>query len=231
MIAGGSNFPVKFLSTPSARRATFNNFSTAVQDVISIHALREEGDWSSCAPGWKAWYFYPRPPRGGRRFARSLWSIPCVFLSTPSARRATNCIWGGKTSQKISIHALREEGDGLILLPRLGDKNFYPRPPRGGRHEHRRPRNRRHGISIHALREEGDMFHGASSCNGSISIHALREEGDSEWGKVKTECKSISIHALREEGDPNCPLDGFRQLISIHALREEGDMPAASTLR
>ena len=34
----------KFLSTPSARRATFVNHEKHIVFVISIHALREEGD-------------------------------------------------------------------------------------------------------------------------------------------------------------------------------------------
>ena len=34
----------KFLSTPSARRATKNYLDITWQDDISIHALREEGD-------------------------------------------------------------------------------------------------------------------------------------------------------------------------------------------
>ena len=33
-----------FLSTPSARRATFYNHKEKVWEGISIHALREEGD-------------------------------------------------------------------------------------------------------------------------------------------------------------------------------------------
>ena len=63
-------------------------------------------------------------------------------------------------SKKISIHALREEGDRGRW--RCGGNHIF--------------------ISIHALREEGDppkvytlhIFHG-------ISIHALREEGDRGW--------------------------------------------------
>ena len=41
-----------FLSTPSARRATSTAYSRRVNDLISIHALREEGDprKSSCKP-------------------------------------------------------------------------------------------------------------------------------------------------------------------------------------
>ena len=57
---------------------------------------------------------------------------------------------------KISIHALREEGDGgsLTMLDSLS--NFYPRPPRGGRHAGEALRVGGVVISIHALREEGD---------------------------------------------------------------------------
>ena len=78
-----------------------------------------------------------------------------IFLSTPSARRATvglsrNFMW-----MIISIHALREEGD----LQAMADPDKI-------------------AISIHALREEGDfaalVYHGKKE----ISIHALREEGD-----------------------------------------------------
>ena len=56
---------------------------------ISIHALREEGDWEPTTERTFLVYFYPRPPRGGRPHV----SFPCfharLFLSTPSARRAT----------------------------------------------------------------------------------------------------------------------------------------------
>ena len=55
------------------------------------------------------------------------------FLSTPSARRATQLHALGAEVVVISIHALREEGD-LCLS---GAKPLRP-------------------ISIHALREEGD---------------------------------------------------------------------------
>ena len=56
----------------------------------------------------------------------------------------------------ISIHALREEGDiaGGLINKFLGD--FYPRPPRGGRHNCVMGYITIFTISIHALREEGD---------------------------------------------------------------------------
>ena len=36
-------------------------------------------------------------------------------------------------SSWISIHALREEGDLMLETPSFMMPNFYPRPPRGGR--------------------------------------------------------------------------------------------------
>ena len=67
----------------------------------------------------------------------------------------------------ISIHALREEGDGHRNLD-CGDAS----------------------ISIHALREEGDLQWSFWCRTGhSISIHALREER-SEERRVGKECRS-----------------------------------------
>ena len=60
--------------------------------IISIHALREEGDFFQCCHS--------------SRFG--------TFLSTPSARRATNCQTHDKAVFRISIHALREEGDSVL---------------------------------------------------------------------------------------------------------------------
>ena len=148
---------LKFLSTPSARRATKNLGRAIVRQFISIHALREEGDRafmhresstytisihalreegdpSSSTLSIRPQNFYPRPPRGGR----------------PS---------GVGTYRPSSF-------------------NFYPRPPRGGR---RRPRGHEaapNQISIHALREEGDFSIDKVLRTKIISIHALREEGD-----------------------------------------------------
>ena len=80
-------------------------------NFISIHALREEGDALRRPLTVCKSYFYPRPPRGGRRFS----NLPTF------------------TPHKISIHALREEGDHRFLGELDMGQNFYPRPPRGGR--------------------------------------------------------------------------------------------------
>ena len=82
---------VRFLSTPSARRATRAEKAAEAAREISIHALREEGDFSSHMDANRALNFYPRPPRGGRRDRHSKFKSITRFLSTPSARRATLC--------------------------------------------------------------------------------------------------------------------------------------------
>ena len=125
--------------------------------MISIHALREEGDVASTATS----------------------PTNSPFLSTPSARRATGVFSFCQQILTISIHALREEGDipaarfvvvcrisihalreegDIKALYRICDKNdFYPRPPRGGRPYQASAGSFTKAISIHALREEGDL--------------------------------------------------------------------------
>ena len=91
-------------------------------------------------------HFYPRPPRGGRLELALLLIDGGLFLSTPSARRATQCLIDGELEIFISIHALREEGDQSCTLNLPCHDNFYPRPPRGGRR------------SIHRLRLSVKLF-------------------------------------------------------------------------
>ena len=154
--------------------------TTTLFSSISIHALREEGDISPALAVRISWHFYPRPPRGGRLFNVVLvLHDGCNFYPRPPRggrqlhRRSSGRYYG------ISIHALREEGDhpgalflhgraGFLSTPsarrattttspaRCQVRNFYPRPPRGGRrirHDHTYQQGL---ISIHALREEGD---------------------------------------------------------------------------
>ena len=100
---------------------------------ISIHALREEGDTRAAATDSTEPDFYPRPPRGGRRFCKAALARSKNFYPRPPR--------GGRPgdgphpcrSCAISIHALREEGDGPDHPAHAGAGHFYPRPPRGGR--------------------------------------------------------------------------------------------------
>ena len=80
-----------FLSTPSARRATLRQSISSSFPPISIHALRKEGDLHLILSVDLERNFYPRPPQGGRHDEAEEWCDSMVFLSTPSARRAT-CI-------------------------------------------------------------------------------------------------------------------------------------------
>ena len=129
-------------------------------------------------------YFYPRPPRGGRllwmlnplpackrflstpsaRRATDLYKerdLEKEFLSTPSARRATflpDCRAKRKPRFLSTPSARRATHLGIIEVG--FQRNFYPRPPRGGRPcaLWRSPLFQQ--ISIHALREEGDRRQG-----------------------------------------------------------------------
>ena len=80
--------------------------------LISIHALREEGD--PCSPPslhiMRRISIHALREEGDRLIAFVLRAVT-LFLSTPSARRATTAIFAGKFLYLISIHALREEGD------------------------------------------------------------------------------------------------------------------------
>ena len=88
-----------------------SSFTSSGEKVISIHALREEGDGRKGGRPRKAKDFYPRPPRGGRQGLIYDMMDTTAFLSTPSARRATDQTVWPLPSRHISIHALREEGD------------------------------------------------------------------------------------------------------------------------
>ena len=146
----------RFLSTPSARRATLRAFTARHIGGISIHALREEGDPSiqyppvsfhvflstpsarrATSPVTRTIsglsYFYPRPPRGGRRFHLRQNKCRYTFLSTPSARRATSVI--GVSPFSFDFYPRPPRGGRRWSLRRCRrmTENFYPRPPRGGR--------------------------------------------------------------------------------------------------
>ena len=125
---------MEFLSTPSARRATPDPAGAVVSDQFLSTPSARRATLSFQPKKERALYFYPRPPRGGRRWVRY----------TPAS------------SALIFIHALREEGDctaqmidpelvqflstpsarratAAYLLRLAESRYFYPRPPRGGR--------------------------------------------------------------------------------------------------
>ena len=146
----------RFLSTPSARRATLKTIETPSIPLISIHALREEGDFMPL-PGkvrWNKFLSTPSARRATCQFAPG--KVTIKFLSTPSARRATGWLTALNNAYSISIHALREEGDSDPWPAAHAEPGFLSTPSarRATRLYPRGPANDR--ISIHALREEGD---------------------------------------------------------------------------
>ena len=190
--------------------------------------------------------FYPRPPRGGRRRLVDMAFTLGGFLSTPSARRATDewpeleptllisihalreegdCVaQRTKPHDRISIHALREEGDRKPWRTSNPQKDFYPRPPRGGRPAREQPYRITIGISIHALREEGDQ--------NSTSTTAFSKEFLSTPSARRATNVSPSVSPNLRYFYPRPPRGGRHAgealrvggvVISIHALREEGD--------
>ena len=85
----GWSVPPAFLSTPSARRATKDGTlpSSGFLFLSTPSARRATSHRQPLtAPSS---YFYPRPPRGGRRGLPPKDALKVKFLSTPSARRAT----------------------------------------------------------------------------------------------------------------------------------------------
>ena len=240
----------RFQSTPSARRATGQQSDREQHQPISIHALREEGDWFSEGDGCESENFNPRPPRGGRQ-------VDALCLT----RRYV-----------ISIHALREEGDAVPGLLSCSHRYFNPRPPRGGRPDLRAGQGPRSEISIHALREEGDPFP-AATATSEINFNPRPPRGGrrscAACGRISSVFQSTpsarratkairSLFLPRSYFNPRPPRGGRQSfggfmlfcklfqstpsarratrvgfcrasagMISIHALREEGDSAGA----
>ena len=150
-------------------------------DQISIHALREEGDFRRPSQCHLPTYFYPRPPRGGRRRCR------CRPVR-PTA---------------ISIHALREEGDKLVLPIIYTSSNFYPRPPRGGRRYQKAPSAASMRFLSTPSARRATLFPFAPPHPGGfLSTPSARRA--TAVDAVVHLLVIISIHALREEGDQGC---------------------------
>ena len=124
--------------------------------AISIHALCEEGD--PCWPEWcsrRPISIHALCEEGDTKAA--VLSPPCaVFLSTPSARRATRlCDDAVVAVRFLSTPSARRATSAVqeFITP---THHSAPRPLRGGRVPQQLPRIRADLISIHALCEEGD---------------------------------------------------------------------------
>ncbi len=168
--------------------------------------------------------FYPRPPRGGRPVDPLMFTVVPLFLSTPSARRATCLLTLYGSKEGISIHALREEGDEVrrssstVILEFLSTPSarrathvalvqlctgfdFYPRPPRGGRPLVVQP----FGQTLEDFypRPPRGGRQGKQRENSTFGYFYPRPPRGGRLRRYAAACgdAEISIHALREEGD------------------------------
>ena len=228
----------------------------ANREIISIHALREEGDRAGLPESAGRKDFYPRPPRGGRRQA----------------------VLRRMRPPDISIHALREEGDKIPSQTIDVRLDFYPRPPRGGRRAGISKPPMLQTISIHALREEGDADGCSAECavlvflstpsarraTEALANYRQMNEEDfyprpprggrqlttASWQKARLFLSTpsarrattleLSFYLTFQNFYPRPPRGGRRLFsststqtgrISIHALREEGDLDPSQSLR
>ena len=123
-----------FLSTPSARKATTSRDVQARHLVISIHALREEGDVVVGGVEMLNTIFLSTPSaRKATEWAKNLGIYQEEFLSTPSARKATR-ISGKFRSNATDFYPRPPRGRRRKRIRRpIRTSDFYPRPPRGRR--------------------------------------------------------------------------------------------------
>ena len=168
-------------------------------------------------------HFYPRPPRGGRRLPSQTFSLPLIFLSTPSARRATVdsgiffCVFS------ISIHALREEGDMARMCKALERDEFLSTPSARRATKFHDYFTSALPISIHALREEGDRNR-CRICNTNKHFYPRPPRG----GRLQCMIDFIQLFEFlstpsARRATADLGWSGQNMNISIHALREEGD--------
>ena len=191
--------------------------------MISIHALRVEGDFLVFVPHVGGGYFYPRPPGGGRPMKCSVSLRRFYFYPRPPGggrhvqRQSGNCrgsisihalrvegdrrIFFFVTGSRISIHALRVEGDHRHFVRCFfGILNFYPRPPGGGRLVSAGDGG---SVAVFLSTPSGWRATNLVTVNGGDVIFlstpsGWRATGNAPAGQAGS---PISIHALRVEGD------------------------------
>ena len=214
-----------FLSTPSARRATFvpSRLLWEHFEFLSTPSARRATGFGAQTPSG-GYDFYPRPPRGGRQDSETNGFRIIKFLSTPSARRATRTrrqmVSGSSNFYPRPPRGGRPSTPGFATL----SYNFYPRPPRGGRQD-----SETNGFRIIKFLSTPSARRATTRPPRprrwhSISIHALREEGDPDAPRL-TEMRKLFLSTPSARRATHPPVGGGDvEGISIHALREEGDV-------
>ena len=102
----------RFLSTPSARRATIALCHFVFSLGISIHALREEGDFSDVVKQRVNFFISIHALREEGDPIEAYLDKDMTKISIHALREEGDAGRGNALlRQRISIHALREEGD------------------------------------------------------------------------------------------------------------------------
>ena len=149
--------------------------------------------------------------------------VPLIFLSTPSARRATKIADFLYQSDGISIHALREEGDRSFSSTPVCAWAFLSTPSaRRATASCITPAPRFSFLSTPSARRATAYLPRRSGCQ-EISIHALREEGDRSRAAKPGHGSYFYPRPPRGGRHFDSSIQITVILISIHALREEGD--------
>jgi len=124
--------------------------------------------------------FNPRLPGGRRR------------------KRRRGCC----TTQPVSIHAFRGEGDRVTRSTTASPwTSFNPRLPGGRRRGLRAVITTTRVFQSTPSGGKATARVGISGSDSAVSIHAFRGEGDGRGGLQRDGTGDVSIHAFRGEGD------------------------------
>ena len=148
------------------------------------------------------------------------------FQSTPSARRATVSAYISAMMNRISIHALREEGDHPRVFHRTAASKFQSTPSARRATKIFRIRTDQYIISIHALREEGDPAASTPSC----VLSAFQSTPSARRATQSGCCR----HLPAQNFNPRPPRGGRQSLLDrLEAKGEFQSTPSArrATLR
>ena len=167
--------------------------------VISIH-VPLAGDDVLLPPVYLyLFYFYPRPPCGGRRPAvlGSL-MLSGIFLSTSPLRGTTpgRAVLGAGGG--ISIH-VPLAGDDVCRCAQLGrNQHFYPRPPCGGRRGAVLQRAQRFRFLSTSPLRGTTIFQRRHTADIAISIHVPLAGDDTSSARRRPCCRAfLSTSPLR----------------------------------